>query len=268
MTVTPTCLLEEASARAVLAAYFPWGLDIREDQRMPRALKARAQQFPDEKPEDSKLAVEALLSRHKNEQALLLCYSQLIMKNIHEIHAFVERIRSISKNGNDARRNHLEIWTLITSALERSASISRKFEASPMGKPTAAEMQQREFRKKLLSLTFFQLDKYGATAREARNICEHFEEYLDGMLHEAIDKGTKLLDLRCSNPAEAQADEVIGPVLRWFDYQNETIHVLNRSIELADLDGAWLFGELVVHERVHLCGRYGVQYPIALKIGA
>jgi hypothetical protein len=267
MSIRDQFILEDPGATAVLSAYWPAHDDMPEDQRFPAAVRKRLESHPVESRETAEAEVRRLLEWDNNEQAVLLAYGDQMHRHAQFMHEAVKFVRDASPTREAAKANWVIIWRAIDEALNRAAAISRMFDATEMGKNlTPEDKDRRRYRKKLLRLALgVDSEKFVSIARDARNIIEHFEEYLDKEIHDAIDHGIGFGDMACLSTSEAAQALATSHLLRWYDYESHTIHVFDKAIQLDALDEVYRGIGSVIYTSIRLRGRYHIQWRIGVR---
>ena len=267
MSVRDKFILEDADAIAVLAAYWPAHDEMPDDQRLPAAIKKRLALLPVESAESAETEVRRLLEWDNNEQTLLLAYGEQMHRHAQFMHDAVTFVRNASQTAEAAKANWVVIWRALDEALNRAAAISRMFDATEMGRNlTEEDKARRRYRKKLLRLAFgVDSETFASTARAARNMIEHFEEYLDKEIHRVIDHGAKFGDMACLSAAEAKETMLRADLLRWYDYESGTIHVFDETIKLDALDEVFRGIGMQMYTVIRLRGRYHLQWRMGVR---
>jgi hypothetical protein len=267
MAINEPFLLEDRDAFAVLGAYYPPRDGVSKDERVPAAIAKRRELHPEESEADARAEVERLVALDKNEQGVLVGYAKLIERDLALMKGAIDGIKGMSANATEAKNNWFPIWQCIEGALNRAAAISRIFDAGTQGEERKVQIPYRKYRKQLLRLIFGIKDgtTFAETARAVRNMLEHFEDHLDMELHDAADQGFEILDLQCFNVDEAAGALNRASVLRWYDYETQSIYVLGDEIKLHGLMVMWRELAMAVRISIYLRGRYHPQFWLAVR---
>ena len=255
-------VMDDPEAVAILCKFYPPTDEITQAQRYEDAIAEWLRRHPGDNDTAARRAVQEIVDREAPEHKMLVAYATMIRLYAQEILSSLNSAKTLSETPNGPQSNWMGIWFFLDSAMHRVAAISRMFDVNEPRKAEKHHLPLRDYRSRLLRRGFgMNSDKYLDSVRDIRNIIEHFEEYADPIMHDALSRGIDIKDKLCGDISNIDRGNNI--LLRWYDHEKRVIHILGKSLNLSDVERECLT-ILPVVDAIYMRGRYHHNWSLVL----